>query len=291
MPEGVRDMPPAPGGSRFARGDDKQDSLRRRVAARYEIEALMRNAIARRVELPLADAVSLMCQGRDGRTETSLSDEELIAQSMMMLAGGDDTTSALATWFFVELGRSPEALTALSNEIDAVIGDGPLTYDAVNSMTYLDCVIKEIERMHSPTLGGVRTVLRQFEFDGYTVPQGWTVRNCAVLSHYLPEVFKDPERFDPARFAPPRSEDVKTPYGLIAFGAGPRHCTGRNFAKLFMRILAIVSVRNAYWTLVPGQDLTPVLDRVFKPRSRLEINFIGRSVATAQTPKPASRTR
>src|SRR5256885_3281212 len=53
--------------------------------------------------------------------------------------------------------------------------------------------------------------------------------------HRLPAVFPEPERFDPDRFAAPREEDKRTPYGLVLFGGGPRICIGVNMATVEIR--------------------------------------------------------
>src|SRR5437667_8283762 len=56
----------------------------------------------------------------------------------------------------------------------------------------------------------------------------------------MPEVFKDPDAFDPDRFAPPREED-KRDFAFIAFGGGRHKCLGNAFAILQIKaILALL---------------------------------------------------
>lgn len=272
VPEGRRDLPRAPDVPRRSRGDFVTE-LRARATARRQLEDHLGQVIAARKEHPGTDAISIMCHEFDKRTNTQLTDDEIVGQAMMMLSGGNDTTSSMATWLVLELARYPNVVQKLREEIDARLSDKALTHEHLKQLPYLQCVLREVERVHSPTLGGVRVAASTFQFDGYTVPEGWRVRNCAAVSHFLPEIFEDPDVFDPDRFAPPREEDKRTPYALIGFGEGPRQCTGKHFALQFLSILAVTVARYYHVTVTPGQDLLPVLDRVFKPKSRLLCRF------------------
>jgi len=58
-----------------------------------------------------------------------------------------------------------------------------------------------------------------------------------AVSHGIPEIFSDPGRFDPERFAPPREEDRRTPYALIGFGGGKHRCIGLAFACQQVKVI------------------------------------------------------
>ena len=58
-----------------------------------------------------------------------------------------------------------------------------------------------------------------------------------ALSHLLPDVFADPQKFNPDRFAPPASEEKQHPYALIGFGGGKHRCMGKNFAILQVKAI------------------------------------------------------
>ena len=74
--------------------------------------------------------------------------------------------------------------------------------------------MREVGRLYSPVLNLPRGVVEPFEFQGHDVPAGTTVRLALAGGHRLPTVFEQPESFDPDRFATPREEDKRTPYGL-----------------------------------------------------------------------------
>src|SRR5262249_52415627 len=94
------------------------------------------------------------------------------------------------------------------------------------------------------------------EFAGYQVPAGTPVRLALAASHRLPQVFADPETFDPDRFAPPREEDRRSPYALVTFGGGPRIWIGMNFANIEVKALAAHVLRT--YTIEPAASLAPL---------------------------------
>lgn len=52
------------------------------------------------------------------------------------------------------------------------------------------------------------------------VPSGSYIAYSASDVHMNPNVFTDPETFDPQRFSPERGEDKREPYSFIGWGAG-----------------------------------------------------------------------
>jgi cytochrome P450 len=107
--------------------------------------------------------------------------------------------------------------------------------------------------LYTPVLNLPRGVLQPFSFEGYTIPAGTTVRLALAAGHRLPWLFDAPERFDPARFAPPREEDKRRPYALVPFGAGPRTCIGSQFAQLEIKALIAHFLRSYLLEPVAGQ--------------------------------------
>lgn len=58
---------------------------------------------------------------------------------------------------------------------------------------------------------------------GVTYPKGTELCIDAYLVHRDPNIFPDPEKFDPERFANPGDIPL---YAYIPFSAGPRNCIG-----------------------------------------------------------------
>lgn len=198
------------------------------------------------------------------------SDAQILAHVNILLVAGHETTTTLSAWTLYLLATMPKQRARIEAELDALLGysSGPIPIEALRRMHQLDNLIKEAGRLYPPVITVPRTVARPVEFSGYTLPIGTPVRLALGASHLLPHVFADPGRFDPDRFAPPREEDRRTPYGLVTFGAGPRMCIGINFAQIETRALAAHVLRHYHLEAADDQPiahaghLTALLDPI-----------------------------
>lgn len=82
------------------------------------------------------------------------------------------TTASASTSLIMQLLKHPRVLEKLREELrskgilhNGCICEGSLRLDNINSLYYLDCVIKEVLRLFTPISGGYRTVLQTFELD------------------------------------------------------------------------------------------------------------------------------
>jgi cytochrome P450 family 9 len=74
---------------------------------------------------------------------TELDDEDIVSQAIMFFLAGFDTTSTLLCFVSHQLATHPEVQERLQEEIDKTLEEngGKFTYEAVNSMKYLDMVV------------------------------------------------------------------------------------------------------------------------------------------------------
>ena len=77
----------------------------------------------------------------------------------------------------------------------------------------------------------------------YQLPHGWRVIVNAANSHFMPDVFTDPQRFDPLRWSPERDEG-KNPFSIVGFGGGMHKCTGMNFARNEMTVITALLLQQ-----------------------------------------------
>ncbi|KAI9669870.1 MAG: hypothetical protein M1831_006905 [Alyxoria varia] len=66
---------------------------------------------------------------------------------------------------------------------------------------------------------------------GEVIPSGAFAAYHVGDVHRNPEIYQNPETFDPGRFEEPRKEDGKVPYGFVGWGAARHPCLGQRFAK------------------------------------------------------------
>jgi sterol 14-demethylase len=125
-------------------------------------------------------------------------------------------------------------------EIDRVFGQGNrVSHAALRELTLTENAVKEALRLHPPLFMLVRVAKQDFVFKQWFIEKGSWIIVSPTVSHLMPDVFKEPERFDPDRFAAPREED-KRDFAYIAFGGGRHKCLGNAFAIL--QVKAIVTL-------------------------------------------------
>ena len=84
------------------------------------------------------------------------------------------------------------------------------------------------------------------------IPNGSYVTLAAGDTHYNPEIFENPDEWDPSRYLPERAEDKKRLYGWFGWGVGRHPCLGMRFAKLENNL--IVAFFLAYFDNIQLSD-------------------------------------
>jgi cytochrome P450 len=189
-----------------------------------------------------------------------LSDTDVTNQALMLLLAGQDNPAMLLSWVLFELSNHPEWRDRLRAELDQVVGDAPLTLSHLSKLTQMTNVLEEAERLYPPVFGMARGVVKDVEYAGYRIPAGWMVDISPMITHRMPEIYRDPDLFDPDRFAPPREEDKRYPFSLVGFGGGTHTCIGLELAKLEMKVFLVSFLRQFDWTITPDRhEIAPIL--------------------------------
>jgi cytochrome P450 len=257
----------AKGSAAFVRVGVPWTTYGRGLRARDELRRELRAVIRRRRDQPGSDALGLLMAARDEHGD-ALSEDELLEQAVILMFAGHETTTSMLSSFLLALDRHPETWAQLRAEVRETIGSGPVTLEGFDRLAQLDLVLMEVERLWPPISLCQRGVVGEVEFAGHRLPVGTLVIYSPWVTHRLPQVFADPDRFDPTRFAAPREEHKRTPYGLVGFGGGPRLCIGQAFALLEMKVVAAVLLRDYDWRLAPD-DPRPIHVPTLHPRSGL----------------------
>jgi hypothetical protein len=142
-------------------------------------------------------------------------------------------------WFvgaILELSKRPDLRDRLIAEIRANSPKGALTLETLGKMHELQAISMEIRRLSPVVYVFFGKARETFEFEGFTAPKGWAVLWGHRSSHIRPEIYSDPENFDPARFSPVRAEHRRHEYAYVPNGAGPHRSRVRiTNAPLFLR--------------------------------------------------------
>ena len=182
---------------------------------------------------------------------TPVPDNEIAGLLISVLFAGQHTSSITLTWtllFLLDdeqngghwLRKIKEELKSLEPRPGA-FARGDVTHDEVSKMDTLHACIKETLRLYPPLIFLMRQVVNQpFKVCEFTVPVGYNVWVSNALAGRAPDVWKEPNKFDPGRWM---DFDIRRlrPYTFIGFGAGIHTCMGESFAFMQLRtILAVV---------------------------------------------------
>ncbi|KAF4526740.1 hypothetical protein B566_EDAN015310, partial [Ephemera danica] len=158
------------------------------------------------------------------------------------MAAGHHTTAHAISWVFHYLSIYPEIQERCYEELEEIFcgSDRDPILSDLSKMKFLERVIKESMRVKPP----VWFVGRKLEKNGYDEFPANTVIHVNIYGiHHNPDVYPDPEKFDPDRFLPENCVG-RHPYAYIPFSAGPRNCIGQRFAMLEMKEVISAVLRH-----------------------------------------------
>jgi cytochrome P450 family 110 len=219
------------------------------VELKEEVDRLLMGEIRRRRDSGAMgeDILSLLLSARD-EAGAAMTDEELHNEMMTLVVAGHETTATALTSVMFQVLSHPEVLARMEEELAKVVGDGPLTAKHVSQLEYLDAVTKEGQRLN-PVLPMVARVLRRpARFGNFDLPAGTVVCPCIYLTHRRPDLYPEPERFNPDRFL----ERKPGPYEYFPFGGGNRRCIGMAFAQFEMKVVLAEVLLRARLKLPQG---------------------------------------
>ncbi|MFF4529084.1 cytochrome P450 [Streptomyces sp. NPDC001407] len=228
------------------------------------------------------DLLSMLLTARDpdfGPAEERLIDSEIIDQIVNFFAGGSETSGSVLAWALHHLGQHPEIETRLHAEVDSVLDGRPATHADLPRLELTGRVLTETLRLWPPFAIFTRTCTADTRLGRYLVPAGTHIGCSPYLLHRQADLYPDPDRFDPDRWAPghphpPRRE------AFLAFGDGPRKCIGDRFGTN-ANTLALATIA-ARWHLqpLPDQRVRPVFSGpMLKPRG-LRMRAIARTTTS-----------
>ncbi|XP_050435290.1 probable cytochrome P450 6a14 [Adelges cooleyi] len=192
------------------------------------------------------DFIQLLLEIRDEQqnelkqeTTVKLTEELIAAQVFVFFLAGFETSSTTLSFCLHELALNPNIQTKIQEELDAVVEKHglPFTYDAIKSMDYLECCLKETMRKYPPVQALVRKCTKQFRLPNSDViiDEGTAVLIPVYGIHHDPKYYPKPEIFNPNRFT--KEEIANRPASsYLPFGDGPRICIGMRFAMIEMKL-------------------------------------------------------
>lgn len=161
-----------------------------------------------------------------------MSDKELRDELVTMLLAGHETTASAIAWAIYWIYQLPQVRTKILKELDS-LGDNPDPM-SIFRLPYLTAVCNETLRICPVSMTTFpRVVQEPVKLLGHDLEPGTVVVASIYLAHRRPDLYPNPEQFQPERFL----EGQFSPYEFIAFGAGARRCIGEAFAMFEMKLV------------------------------------------------------
>ena len=185
------------------------------------------------------------------------------------MAAHDTLTSSL-TSFIGELAANPQWQEKLRDEVSAlgVAAGEPTSFDNLEAMPLTEMAFKEALRLKPPVPSMPRRAVRDFTFKGFAIPAGTMVGVNPLFTHHMPEIWPDPEKFDPMRFTD-EAQRNRHRFAWVPFGGGAHMCLGLHFAYMQAKCFARHFLQNLEVSLEPGY--TPGLADVADPETARRI--------------------
>ncbi|GBQ03515.1 cytochrome P450 [Streptomyces spongiicola] len=176
--------------------------------------------------------------------------EELVT----LLLAGHETTASTLGWTLLLLARHPHIRGLVREETRSVLAGGRVPEaEDLHKLTYTTQAVQEAMRLYPPVWILPRVAQSDDEVGGFTVPAGADVLISPYTLHRHPDLWEEPERYDPGRFDPSRVAS-RPRYAYIPFGAGPRFCVGSNLGMMEAVFVTALVTRDLDLAVVPGHE-------------------------------------
>jgi cytochrome P450 family 110 len=217
---------------------------RRYQRARKRIVAWITRILAERRanQVETGDVLGSLMSARyeDG---SRISDEYICDELITILVAGHETTATALAWALYDLGTHPEAFQRLRAEVDSVVKDADAS--EILKSPFLAAACNETLRLHTLLPEVARVLVSPLRLFDYNLPPSGSVLVSVMAIHHDPELYPDPDRYNPDRFM----ERSYSPFEFLPFGGGHRRCLGSGLSDFEMRIVLAEIIAN--WEFQP----------------------------------------
>ena len=218
------------------------------------------------------DLLSLLLRARDEDTGEGMDDRQVRDELVSIFVAGQDATAKAMTWLWYLLDQSAVVEERLRAEVSDVLGTRRPTFEDLAQLKYTKRVIQEAMRLYPPAWMIPHFVENEAVVGGYRIPARSPILLSPFVTHRDPQLWPDPEAFDPDRFAPDRSAG-RPRYAYYPFGGGGHQCIGNHFAMMECQLMTAMMVQRLRPSLVPGHRVVPSSSMTLKPRYGMKMTL------------------
>lgn len=159
----------------------------------------------------------------------SIDDEGIREEVDTFMFEGYDTTSMCLCFTLMLLANHKDVQEKIYQEVISVFGQesSKPTFQDLQNLRYMELCLKESLRLYPsvPLISRTSTVDINLP-SGYFIPKGTIILIHQYDLHHNPDIYPDPEKFNPDRFLPENST-TRHPFAYLPFSGGPRNCIGK----------------------------------------------------------------
>jgi cytochrome P450 len=237
--------------------------LRHAEKMERELLAMIQNRLTQ-PESTKGDILDLLIRCRDA-SDGQMTDTDLLGQATILFAASYETQANALTWTLFLLSQHPEVLRNLCDELWHVLNWSAPKLEDLDRLPYLETVLKESMRILPPVPFTIRIAARETELGGIPLRPRDRVICSHFITHHLPELYDEPERFRPERWFSIEPNQ----YEYLPFSAGPRWCIGKNLAMAMMKIVLARLVQKWRFAMMPNARIDRYVSVTMGPKHGL----------------------
>lgn len=221
------------------------------------------------------DLLSMLLATQDEQGGT-MTDKQIRDEAMTLFLAGHETTANALSWALYLLARSPEARARVEAEVDR-LGRVP-SYGDLEQLPYTLAVLKETMRLYPPAYLLARRAVEDVVIGRHRIKKNAIVLVNVLGIHRRPDLFPEPERFEPERFLDDAEKQLPR-CGYMPFGAGPRICIGNHFALMEGHVVLASLLKRLRFDLVSNAtvDVEPLV--TLRPRGGVKMRVTVREAS------------
>ncbi|GMI37072.1 hypothetical protein TeGR_g67, partial [Tetraparma gracilis] len=229
------------------------------------IEKLIQNRLALRANPPSEDWVEPE-DPLKGLLDSNASRKDMYEQITTLLSAGHDTTAFFACYMAYLIAEHPEVQQKMKKEVKSVLqGREEVTPEDIKNMPYTGNVMKEVLRMYTVIPFVNRTTTKDVTLTtqkdpklktaadrDVKLPKGSVTLLPLFLMNRDPDVWENPNDFNPDRFNDLKIFDSSAKLGYLPFAYGSRTCIGNTLALTEGQVMFALLMQKCTFTKIEG---------------------------------------
>ncbi|KAK9237098.1 cytochrome P450 [Lipomyces kononenkoae] len=214
------------------------------------------------------DILSVMIDEGNGQWTV----QSMMDQLLTFLVAGHETTASAVTLALYHLSLNQAVQDKLRDEIHAKFPagyDSIKTYEDIESLTYLNNVVRELLRVQPPVIGTIRMAKEDTYVTRQFIPKGTLVNIPIVSLNKSRQLWgEDAREFNPDRWDGRQANNVMA---FLTFLQGPRSCIGRRFAEIEFKSILLSLIGNFKFALKEGRTVEFRTSITYRPLGGLPL--------------------